>query len=54
MLVKDVKVVLTVNIYFFFWQLGTLGELQRLYDELVESADACKLDRYSSSEKSGR
>ncbi|KDO62332.1 hypothetical protein CISIN_1g046724mg [Citrus sinensis] len=34
-------------------QLGTLGELQRLYDELVESADACKLDRYSSSEKSG-
>lgn len=35
-------------------QLGTLGELQRLYDELVESADACKLDRYSSSEKSGR
>ncbi|ESR66766.1 AFG1-like ATPase family protein [Citrus sinensis] len=35
-------------------QLGTLEELQRLYDELVESADACKLDRYSSSEKSGR
>lgn len=35
-------------------QLGTLGELQRLYDELVESADVCKLDRYSSSEKSGR
>ncbi|KAH9680528.1 hypothetical protein KPL71_023685 [Citrus sinensis] len=33
---------------------GALGELQRLYDELVESADACKLDRYSSSEKSGR
>ncbi|KAH9725934.1 hypothetical protein KPL70_008066 [Citrus sinensis] len=26
---------------------GALGELQRLYDELVESADACKLDRYS-------
>ncbi|GAV82329.1 AFG1_ATPase domain-containing protein [Cephalotus follicularis] len=35
-------------------QLGTLRELQRLYDELVESADACKLDRYSASEKSGR
>ncbi|XP_044464945.1 AFG1-like ATPase [Mangifera indica] len=35
-------------------QVGTLRELQRLYDELVESADACKLDRYASSEKSGR
>ncbi|KAJ4709464.1 lactation elevated protein 1-like [Melia azedarach] len=35
-------------------QLGTLRELQRLYDELVESADDCKLDRYSSSEKAGR
>ncbi|KAL6540855.1 hypothetical protein OROMI_024738 [Orobanche minor] len=35
-------------------QLGTLGELQRLYDELVENAEACRLDRYSTSEKSGR
>ncbi|KAK9116144.1 hypothetical protein Sjap_015091 [Stephania japonica] len=35
-------------------QVGTLKELQRLYDELVESAEACKLDRYSSSEKAGR
>ncbi|KAJ8751004.1 hypothetical protein K2173_016185 [Erythroxylum novogranatense] len=35
-------------------QVGTLRELQRLYDEIVESADACKLDRYSTSEKSGR
>ncbi|XP_031285090.1 AFG1-like ATPase isoform X2 [Pistacia vera] len=35
-------------------QIGTLRELQRLYDELVESADACKLDRYASSEKTGR
>ncbi|GFP85474.1 lactation elevated protein 1 [Phtheirospermum japonicum] len=35
-------------------QLGTLGELQRLYDELVESAEACRLDRYATSEKSGR
>ncbi|KAL3522810.1 hypothetical protein ACH5RR_015644 [Cinchona calisaya] len=35
-------------------QLGTLRELQRLYDELVEKADACRLDRYVASEKSGR
>ncbi|KAF7850907.1 hypothetical protein BT93_L4882 [Corymbia citriodora subsp. variegata] len=35
-------------------QVGTLQELQRLYDELVASADACKLDRYSASEKAGR
>lgn len=35
-------------------QLGTLRELQRLYDELVESAHACKLDRYTASEKSSR
>ncbi|KAK9106987.1 hypothetical protein Syun_022998 [Stephania yunnanensis] len=35
-------------------QVGTLKELQRLYDELVESAEACKLDRYSSSDKAGR
>ncbi|KAJ9141239.1 hypothetical protein P3X46_031800 [Hevea brasiliensis] len=35
-------------------QVGTLRELQRLYDELVKSADACKLDRYSASDKSGR
>ncbi|KAK6944303.1 ATPase, AFG1-like [Dillenia turbinata] len=35
-------------------QVGTLRELQRLYDELVESADACQLDRYAASKKSGR
>ncbi|GJR84586.1 AFG1-like ATPase [Tanacetum coccineum] len=35
-------------------QMGTLREIQRLYDELVESADACRLDRYSDSGKSGR
>ncbi|KAI3446695.1 hypothetical protein Pfo_003360 [Paulownia fortunei] len=35
-------------------QLGTLGELQRLYDELVENAEACRLDRYATSEKAGR
>ncbi|KAI4377690.1 hypothetical protein MLD38_015277 [Melastoma candidum] len=35
-------------------QVGTLRELQRLYDELVSSANACKLDRYSASEKAGR
>ncbi|KAF3452889.1 hypothetical protein FNV43_RR03322 [Rhamnella rubrinervis] len=35
-------------------QVDTLRELQRLFDELVESADACWLDRYSASEKAGR
>ncbi|KAK2994256.1 hypothetical protein RJ640_013155, partial [Escallonia rubra] len=35
-------------------QVGTLRELQRLYNELVESADACRLDRYAASEKAGR
>ncbi|KAI5675681.1 hypothetical protein M9H77_06631 [Catharanthus roseus] len=35
-------------------QLGTLRELQRLYDELVEKSDACRLDRYATSEKAGR
>ncbi|XP_034199799.1 AFG1-like ATPase isoform X4 [Prunus dulcis] len=35
-------------------QVGTLRELQRLYDELVQSADACRLDRYTASAKSGR
>ncbi|KAF6156370.1 hypothetical protein GIB67_031491 [Kingdonia uniflora] len=29
-------------------QFGTLRELQRLYDELVDSADTCRLDRYTS------
>lgn len=35
-------------------QLGTLREIQRLYDELVEKADVCSLDRYRASEKAGR
>nr|XP_017253631.1 PREDICTED: lactation elevated protein 1-like isoform X2 [Daucus carota subsp. sativus] len=35
-------------------QIGTLKELQRLYDELVKSADACRLDRYAASEKAAR
>ncbi|XP_073044993.1 uncharacterized protein [Primulina eburnea] len=35
-------------------QLGTLGELQRLYLELVQNAKACRLDRYATSEKVGR
>ncbi|XP_022868486.1 AFG1-like ATPase isoform X2 [Olea europaea var. sylvestris] len=35
-------------------QLGSLAELQRLYDELVEKANACRLDRYATSEKAGR
>ncbi|RXH70835.1 hypothetical protein DVH24_015457 [Malus domestica] len=36
------------------YQVDTLRELQRLYDELVQSANACRLDRYSTSTKSGR
>ncbi|KAI7991098.1 hypothetical protein LOK49_LG12G02184 [Camellia lanceoleosa] len=28
-------------------QVGSLRELQRLYDELVDSAHTCRLDRYS-------
>lgn len=35
-------------------QLDTLRELQRLYDELVEKANECRLDRYATSEKSSR
>ncbi|KAL9242229.1 hypothetical protein vseg_016249 [Gypsophila vaccaria] len=35
-------------------QLGTLRELQRLYDQLVEKAIECRLDRYATSEKAGR
>ncbi|XP_062105806.1 uncharacterized protein LOC133817335 [Humulus lupulus] len=35
-------------------QLGTLRELQRLYDDLVDSSNACRLDRYTASEKVGR
>ncbi|XP_050253555.1 uncharacterized protein LOC126699648 isoform X3 [Quercus robur] len=35
-------------------EVDTLTELQRLYDELVASADACRLDRYLASEKAGR
>ncbi|KAL6185478.1 hypothetical protein ACLB2K_041611 [Fragaria x ananassa] len=35
-------------------QVGTLRELQRLYDQLVESADVCQLDRYATSRKSAR
>ncbi|KAF5749476.1 hypothetical protein HS088_TW04G01445 [Tripterygium wilfordii] len=36
------------------FQVGTLRELQRLYDELVESADSCQLDRYTASKKAAR
>ncbi|KAH6835949.1 AFG1-like ATPase family protein [Perilla frutescens var. hirtella] len=35
-------------------QLGTIGELQHLYDELVAKAGACRLDRYATSQKAGR
>nr|CAD1840214.1 unnamed protein product [Ananas comosus var. bracteatus] len=36
------------------FQLDTLRLLQTLYDQLVEHEDACQLDRYNSSKKSGR
>ncbi|KAF5742106.1 lactation elevated protein 1 [Tripterygium wilfordii] len=36
------------------FQVGTLRELQRLYDELVEFADTCQLDRYAASKKASR
>ncbi|XP_063936722.1 uncharacterized protein LOC108225133 isoform X2 [Daucus carota subsp. sativus] len=32
-------------------QVGTVKEIQRLYDELIESEIACRLDRYDASEK---
>ncbi|CAL5404354.1 unnamed protein product [Camellia sinensis] len=32
-------------------QVGTIRELQRLYDELANSAEACQLDWYAASEK---
>ncbi|KAF5956327.1 hypothetical protein HYC85_003552, partial [Camellia sinensis] len=35
-------------------QVGSIRELQRLYDELAKSAEACWLDRYAASEKAGR
>ncbi|KAE8690984.1 putative Clathrin assembly protein [Hibiscus syriacus] len=35
-------------------QVGTLTELQRLYDEIVESAAECRLDRYQVPEKTVR
>ncbi|CAL5374887.1 unnamed protein product [Camellia sinensis] len=34
--------------------VGSIRELQRLYDELAKSAEACWLDRYAASEKAGR
>lgn len=36
------------------FQVDILRQLQRLYDELVEKADSCQLDRYAASEKAGR
>ncbi|XP_006659266.1 AFG1-like ATPase [Oryza brachyantha] len=36
------------------FQIDTIQQLQRLYEELVENEEACQLDRYQSSEKSGR
>jgi predicted ATPase len=36
------------------FQLDTIQQLQRLYEELIENEEDCQLDRYKSSEKSGR
>uniref|UniRef100_A0ACD5W5D9 Uncharacterized protein n=1 Tax=Avena sativa TaxID=4498 RepID=A0ACD5W5D9_AVESA len=36
------------------FQVDTIQQLQRLYEDLVENEEACKLDRYQSSEISGR
>ncbi|XP_064998571.1 uncharacterized protein LOC103980010 isoform X7 [Musa acuminata AAA Group] len=36
------------------FQIDTLQALQRLYEELVEHEESCQLDRYKSSQKSGR
>jgi len=36
------------------FQLNTIQQLQRLYEELIENEENCQLDRYKSSEKSGR
>ncbi|XP_039811777.1 AFG1-like ATPase isoform X3 [Panicum virgatum] len=36
------------------FQLNTIQQLQRLYEELIENEEDCQLDRYKSSEKSGR
>ncbi|CAA7048742.1 unnamed protein product [Microthlaspi erraticum] len=35
-------------------QLSALKELQRLHDELMESVDTCRLDRYNTSDKFSR
>lgn len=36
------------------FQLDTILQIQRLYEELIDNEEACQLDRYQSSEKSGR
>jgi len=36
------------------FQINTIQQLQRLYEELIENEEDCQLDRYKSSEKSGR
>ncbi|KAL6660896.1 hypothetical protein ACP70R_000280 [Stipagrostis hirtigluma subsp. patula] len=36
------------------FQLDTIQQLQRLYEDLIENEEACQLDRYKSSEISGR
>lgn len=49
------SVLLTVFLYFHqLTQVDTIQQLQRLYEDLVENEEACQLDRYQSSEKSGR
>uniref|UniRef100_A0ACD5XCU0 Uncharacterized protein n=1 Tax=Avena sativa TaxID=4498 RepID=A0ACD5XCU0_AVESA len=36
------------------FQVDTIQQLQRLYEDLIENEEACQLDRYQSSEISGR
>ncbi|AQK44952.1 ATPase [Zea mays] len=36
------------------FQVDTIQQLQGLYEELIENGEDCQLDRYKSSEKSGR
>ena len=41
-------------IFYQLMQVDTIQQLQRLYEDLVENEEDCQLDRYQSSEKSGR
>lgn len=51
----SLSVSLTILLNFYqLTQVDTIQQLQRLYEDLVENEEACQLDRYQSSEKSGR